>query len=76
MRSFRYPQAFGLSVLALALAGCAARSVGTDVPSTPVNYYVRVERAKPDRFEVSVALDHIRGDSIDYVLPARIPGRF
>lgn len=76
MQSFRYPQAVSLSVLALALAGCATRSVGTDVPTTPVNYYVRVERAKPDRFEVSVALDHVRRDSIDYVLPAWIPGRF
>ncbi len=76
MRCFPYPQVLGLGVLALALGGCAARSVGTDVPSTPVNYYVRVERAKPDRFEVSVALDHIRRDSIDYVLPAWIPGRF
>lgn len=68
-----------------ALAAVAAACGGGAVVRTPdgvapgqnvVAYYVRVARPGADRYEVTLAADGIRGDSLDFVLPAWAPGRY
>lgn len=62
---------------AVTVAGCASRPpVLPSTPETPVNYYVRIDRAGERRFDVSMAVDELRADSIDFYLPAWIPGRY
>ncbi|MBW3660303.1 MAG: PDZ domain-containing protein [Gemmatimonadetes bacterium] len=47
------------------------------VPTAPtVDYFVRMAGAGADRFQVSLAVDRVRADSIDFVLPAWIPGQY
>ena len=42
----------------LAVAGCASRApLLPSIPDTPVNYYVRVDRAATTGYDVSVAFD-------------------
>lgn len=41
-----------------------------------VNYFVRVAGAGADRYQVSLAADRIRADSLDFGLPAWIPGQY
>ncbi len=64
-------------IVAILAAGCASRPPGPPpVPTSPINYYVRVVRAGVDRYDVSLAADRVRADSIDFVLPAWLPGRY
>ncbi|HUP01764.1 MAG TPA: PDZ domain-containing protein [Gemmatimonadota bacterium] len=66
-----------LALAALALAACASRPPAVrERPLSPVNYYVRVVRAGVDRYDVSIAADAVRRDSIDFVLPAWTPGSY
>lgn len=64
-----------LTFIALALAGCIRRAGVGDVPGTPVNYYVHVSGARPDRFDVALVIDHVRSDSVDFYLPRWLPGQ-
>ncbi len=45
-------------------------------PDSPVNYYLRVHAPGSDRYQVSVAVDRLRRDSVDFILPAWIPGQY
>lgn len=69
----------GLAVLAIA-AACASPGVpeGNRRVPTPetVSYFVRMPRVGADRYEVSLAADRVRADSIDFALPAWIPGQY
>ncbi|MGH7543308.1 MAG: PDZ domain-containing protein [Gemmatimonadota bacterium] len=61
----------------LAVAGCASRApLRPSIPETPVNYYVRVDRATVSSYDVSVAFDEVNADSIDFYLPGWTPGRY
>ena len=61
----------------LAVAGCASRApLLPSIPDTPVNYYVRVDRAATTGYDVSVAFDEVNADSVDFYLPAWTPGRY
>lgn len=75
----RFPAALtgpAMATAALMLAGCASRPPGPPpAPETPVNYYVRVVRVGVDRYDVSLAVDRVRQDSIDFVMPVWMPGR-
>lgn len=63
------------SALVLALAACASHAPPRqEAPRSAVNYYVRLAQAGVDRFDVSVALDEVRRDSLDFVLPVWTPG--
>ena len=68
-----------LALLALA-TGCASGGPPGDggrvaTPNT-VNYFVRMPDAGADRYDVSLAADRLRADSIDFALPAWIPGQY
>lgn len=41
-----------------------------------INYFVRVSGAGADRYQVALAADRIRADSLDFVLPTWIPGQY
>lgn len=59
------------------VAGCASRPpVRPSIPETPINYYVQIGRAGEQRFDVSMAVDELHADSIDFYLPAWAPGRY
>lgn len=65
------------TIAMLAVTGCASRApLRPPIPETPVNYYVRVDRATASGYEVSVAFDEVNADSIDFYLPAWTPGRY
>ena len=67
-------------IAAAGLAGCARRGAappGRIVETgPPVNYYVRVASPGAIRYEVTVALERLRSDSVDFVLPAWVPGQY
>lgn len=68
-----------LLLAVLALAGCARRQAppGRVVePARPVNYYVRVPGAAAAGYEITMVADRLRRDSVDFVLPAWIPGQY
>ncbi len=70
----RWPAVLGAAVT---VAGCASRApVRPSIPETPVNYYIRVDEAGDQRFDVSMAVDELHADSIDFYLPAWAPGRY
>lgn len=61
----------------LTVAGCASRApVRPSLPETPVNYYVRIDRPGDQRFDVSMAVDELHADSVDFYLAAWTPGRY
>jgi predicted metalloprotease with PDZ domain len=67
-----------LALVAL-LAACARGEAppGRIVESVnPINYYVRVTSPGSDRLQITLAADHLRRDSVDFVLPAWIPGQY
>lgn len=69
-------RALAMTILA---TGCASGGADGDrrVPTpSMVNYFVRIPEAGADRYEVSLAADRIRADSIDFALPAWIPGQY
>ncbi|MFN2384193.1 MAG: hypothetical protein ABR559_08020, partial [Gemmatimonadota bacterium] len=66
-------------LLVLALAGCAPRyRPPADTLTSPdaFNYYVRVATTRADRFEVTLAAERVNRDSLDFIFPAWIPGRY
>ena len=66
-----------LIALLAACAGGGGGPPGRTVESgSPINYYVRVGAPGSDRFDVSVAVDRLRRDSVDFILPAWIPGQY
>lgn len=71
--------ALGLAGLAT-LAGCASSGPPAGDPRVPtpetVSYFVRMPRPGADRYEVSLAADRIRADSLDFALPTWIPGQY
>lgn len=80
MRFSRSPgRRLGWIVIAVALAGCGreVRAPGTS-PAVlpPVSYYLRVSAPAADAFEVTVTAERIRADSIDFLVPAWVPGRY
>lgn len=69
----------GPGAIVLVLLGCAAQPPGTGerpARGVPVNYYVRVASPAAGAFDVTLAADDVRADSIDFVLPAWVPGRY
>lgn len=72
-----------LRLLALAvvvLGACGPRRPpGTEPPETarqPVNYFVRVARGGAPAYLITVSTDRVRRDSVDFFLPAWIPGQY
>ena len=65
------------AAVALAAAACDSRPPpAPERPAGPINYYVRVARDGVDRYDVSLAADDVRRDSIDFFLPAWTPGAY
>lgn len=69
-----------LLLAALPLAACGGRTEAPPgrvaEPATPVHYYVRLANPGATRYEVAIAVDRIRRDSLDFVLPAWVPGQY
>ncbi|HUF88687.1 MAG TPA: hypothetical protein VMR66_01760, partial [Gemmatimonadota bacterium] len=73
-----------LSLLALVTVALAAacgprRPPGTEPPDTahqPVNYFVRIERSGGMSYAITMSTDRVRRDSVDFVLPAWVPGQY
>jgi predicted metalloprotease with PDZ domain len=67
------------TVVVFALTGCARR-VGPPgrvvEPANPVNYYIRLTSPGAARYEVTLATERVPGDSVDFVLPAWLPGLY
>jgi predicted metalloprotease with PDZ domain len=67
------------SLVVVAFAGCGRRAAppGRVVqPAGPVNYYVRLTSPGAVRYEVTLAAERLPGDSVDFVLPAWLPGLY
>ncbi len=76
MRWSLRPPVLALVALLAACAGGGAPPGRVVEAGSPVNYYVRVAAPGSDRFDVSVAVDRLRRDSLDFILPAWIPGQY
>ena len=75
----RWSQRPPILALVALLAACARPGAppGRIVEAgNPINYYVRVTAPGSDRYEVTLAADRLRRDSIDFVLPAWLPGQY
>ncbi len=66
--------------VAILATGCASGGTPEGDGRVPtrmtVNYFVRMPQPGADSYEVSLAADRIRADSIDFALPAWIPGQY
>lgn len=64
-------------LLALSVSNCAPKPPpGDAAPPSPVHYYVRLAVPGNGRFNVSLAVDRIRADSLEFVFPVWIPGSY
>lgn len=70
----------GWVVAAAVLAGCGRdgrppRTTPTE-KAPPVQYYLRVPDPAADAFEITVTAEKVGGDSLDFVVPVWVPGRY
>lgn len=75
MRSHFPLRALAGAVAASGLAACASVPLPERAtPDTPVNYYVRIADPGSGLYDVSMAVDQVEEDSVDFVLPGWRPG--
>lgn len=70
----------GWVVAAAVVAGCGRdgrppRTTPTE-GAPPVSYYLRVPAPAADAFEITVTAEELGSDSLDFVVPAWVPGRY